>query len=117
METYTNKNIRDNELVCFNCRHLLDMTKCGLGYRCSKNKGDSFPDAIPSLLHHCSDFKKTGLKKDVTKEEVLKAWENLIDILYDYLQVTRSRGGTMGHKVGSFYTGAIEKLNAFKNNI
>jgi hypothetical protein len=110
-----NKHIRENEIVCCNCKHLLNMTEAGLGFRCAKKRNDSFPVPIPDLRHTCYDFQKTGLKKEVTKQDVFLAWANLIDIMYDYLQVARGRGGTMGYKVGSYYNRLKEIKSLFEN--
>lgn len=114
-ELNNNKHIRENEIVCFNCKHLLCMTESGLGFRCAKKRNDSFPESIPNLRHTCYDFQKTGLKKEVTKQDVYVAWENLIGFMYYYLQVARGRGGTMGYKVGSYYNRLKEMRSQFEN--
>lgn len=57
----------------------------------------------------------SGNEKEVTKQEVCKVWEELIDKMNDYLLEVRKRGGTMGHKVGSLYSSKKETKRIFEN--
>ncbi len=57
------------------------------------------------------------MTKELIKAELFDAWGKLIDVLYDYLQVVRLRGGTMGFKVGGFYNDQKGKPEKFKTNI
>jgi len=56
------KDIKPEEKVCYNCKHLAWMIGIGQGLRCSNPKKEIKLEMIPSSKHTCELFKpKTNL--------------------------------------------------------
>lgn len=52
-----NGDIKRDERVCYNCKHMLWMVGIGLGVRCGYTiDGKTKPPMIPNLRHTCTNF-------------------------------------------------------------
>ena len=51
-----NFNIKEDEKVCYNCKHLAWLIGVGQGLRCSNPKKGKVPEIVPSRQHTCELF-------------------------------------------------------------
>ena len=58
-----NLDVKLNEEVCYNCKHIAWAIGVGQGLKCSNPKESNFGMSIPSVKHTCELFEiKEGLK-------------------------------------------------------